>query len=288
MKNFLRWLSGCVVVVGVAGGGYWWWTLHQPATTAPQAESTPAPTAAPAAAVPLVQASKPPPAIQYPVEGLPLPSGDGTPLPALDASDPVVKDALAVLLGSKAVAAFLNTDSFLRNATATVDNLARGHAASRLWPVLPTPGHIVLVERSGGTYIADGNADRYAPFVRFAGAIDMAKAATLYVRWYPLFQKAYEELGYPGKYFNDRVVDVVDQLLQTPEQGTPIRVVLVNVQGSVPALRPWVRYEFADAALESRPAGQKILLRMGNANASVLKSKLAEFRSHIVKAKLEK
>lgn len=277
-----------MVVVGVAGGGYWWWTLHQPATPAPQAESTPVPTVAPAAVVPLVQASQPPPAIKYPVEEPPVPGGDGMSLPALDASDRVVKDALAVLLGSKSVAAFLNTDSFVRNATATVDNLARGHAASRLWPVLPTPGHIVLVERSGGTYIADGNADRYAPFVRFAGAIDMTKAARLYVRWYPLFQKAYEELGYPGKYFNDRVVDVVDQLLQTPEQVAPIRVVLVHVQGSVPALRPWVRYEFADAALESRPAGQKILLRMGNANASVLKSKLAEFRSHIVKAKLEK
>ena len=39
-----------------------------------------------------------------------------------------------------------------------------------------------------------------------------------------------------------------------------------------------VFYEFADPALESRSAGQKMLLRMGSDNADVLKKKLRELR----------
>jgi hypothetical protein len=44
-----------------------------------------------------------------------------------------------------------------------------------------------------------------------------------------------------------------------------------------------VRYEFADPELEMRPAGQKILLRMGSANAALIKAKLSEFRTGIAK-----
>jgi hypothetical protein len=88
-------------------------------------------------------------------------------------------------------------------------------------------------------------------------------------------------LGYPGKYFNDRLVQVIDQLLATPELAGPVQLVLTEVKGSVPTLRPWVRYEYADAALEARPAGQKMLMRMGTENARVLKAKLQEFRQLI-------
>ncbi len=38
---------------------------------------------------------------------------------------------------------------------------------------------------------------------------------------------------------------------------------LVEVKGSVPSLRPWVRYEFVDPDLEAQSAGRKILMRMG-------------------------
>lgn len=188
---------------------------------------------------------------------------------------------LVGLLGRKALLSLLNVNDFVRRTVATVDNLAREHAASRLWPVEPTPSRFLVVEHRDGTYLADGNADRYRPFVRFVTSIDTAKAATLYVRLYPLFLQAYEELGYPGKSFNDRLVKVIDQLLETPELTGQVKLTLTQVQGPIPSTRPWVRYEFADASLEARPAGQKILLRMGGTNMRALKAKLAEFRDRI-------
>jgi hypothetical protein len=143
----------------------------------------------------------------------------------------------------------------------------------------------MIVELADGTYLDERNSERYTPFVRFATSIDTAKAAALYARLYPLFQQAYEELGYPGKYFNDRLVAVIDQLLETPELTEPIKLTLTQVQGSVLSSQPWLRYEFDDPALEARPAGQKILMRMGRSNELLLKAKLKEMRERIVKRK---
>ena len=66
------------------------------------------------------------------------------------------------------------------------------------------------------------------------------------------------------------MVAVIDHLLATPAVEGPIRLV-----------QPKVLYEFADADLEARSAGQKLLLRMGAANAGRVKNKLREFRRQI-------
>jgi hypothetical protein len=42
-----------------------------------------------------------------------------------------------------------------------------------------------------------------------------------------------------------------------------------------------VFYQFADPKLEALPAGQKLLIRMGPQNASVIKAKLQQFRAAI-------
>ena len=112
-------------------------------------------------------------------------------------------------------------------------------------------------------------------------SIDTGRAVALYVRFFSLLQQAYEDLGYPGKYFNDRVVEVIDHLLATPEPDGPIRVVLPPHDTSINFERPWTLYQFADSRLESASAGQKILLRIGPENASRLKQKLAELRARL-------
>jgi hypothetical protein len=94
----------------------------------------------------------------------------------------------------------------------------------------------------------------------------------LYRQFYPLFQRAYEDLGYPKAYFNDRLIAVIDHLLAAPR--TPALVKLTQ---------PKVLYEFADPELQSRSSGQKILLRMGNENAARVKAKLRELRAELAR-----
>ena len=116
------------------------------------------------------------------------------------------------------------------------------------------------------------NAARYAPYVSGFEAIRTDAMVAMYKRYYPLFQQAYVELGYPNGYFNDRLVEVIDHLLATPEVAGPIRL-----------KQPKVLYEFADPDLEERSAGQKLLIRMGTANAARVKAKLKEIRDKVAR-----
>ncbi|MEO5697917.1 MAG: DUF3014 domain-containing protein [Burkholderiaceae bacterium] len=276
MTRTTRWVVALLVLVGLGLGAYFWSRQDAPvdvpvASAPPVAE---APASAPAASAPG--------AIQHPVEAIAPDAAQAVTLPPLAESDRLVTDELSGLLGRNEVLSFLNVDGFVRRFVATVDNLARDHAASRLWPTHPTPDRILILERADGIYLDESNAERYTPLVRFAASVDMAKAAAMYKRLYPLFQQAYEDLGYSGRYFNDRLVQVIDHLLATPETTGPVKLTLTQVQGPIPSTRPWVRYEYADSKLEGLSAGQKILLRVGNANARLLKSRLTELRARIV------
>jgi hypothetical protein len=273
-KRTIWWLA-LLALLGMAAAGLYWWQQ--------QARPVPPPSGAPIAIAPLPAPAEPvasaPPAIAHPIEPpASAPEVVARTLPAPDQADSYVSDALADLLGRKSVLTFLNTDRFIAHLVATVDNLDRSHAAARLWPLNPTPDRFVTVSGPTGTIIAAENAKRYEPVVGFISSVNAAKAVALYRHLYPLFQHAYEQLGYPGKYFDDRLVQVIDHLLQAPEPSDPISVKLTEVKGPIESTTPWLRFEYADAALESRSAGQKILMRVGKENAKQLKAKLAEIR----------
>src|SRR5690606_28974487 len=98
-----------------------------------------------------------------------------------------------------------------------------------LRPLRPPPTPFVvereLVDVSDGTEritLAPANFVRYDELVALLGRTDAAEAVAAYRRLYPKLQAAYEDLGYPGRYFNDRVVAVIDHLLATPERAGPL------------------------------------------------------------------
>lgn len=266
------WIAAAVAVAAAVGAAWWFWWRPAHAPQAPAA--APSVAEQPAAAPPQAEASGP----QNPVDALEPAAPD---LPLLAESDAHVAQALRALLGERQVAGFLQLDGFVRRAVATVDNLARSQAPARLWPVQPMPGRFTAEGAEDAQAIAPANAARYQAFVAFAEAVPMEAAVRLYARLYPLFQTAYEELGYPGRYFNDRLVAVLDHLQAAPEPHGSVAVRLTHVAGEVPSTRPWVRYEFADARLEALSSGQKMLVRMGPENARRLKAVLAELRRRV-------
>lgn len=263
-----------LLVLAAAGGAGWYWWRQQPPTAAAVAPPPPVATApAPGVAEP---------AVRHPIEAPLAPVAEQPAAP--EQADAALRRALVALLGENAVLTLLQTDGFVHRVVATVDNLGRSHAAPRLWPVVPSSGRFT-VQRAGDVQTAaPANAARYGAFVDFAESIDVARAATLYKSHYPLFQSAYRELGYPSGYFNDRLVDVIDLLLATPELSAPPALRLTQVQGPIADERPWLRYEFADPALEALPAGSKILLRMSPDQARRLKAQLRKFRQAIASA----
>jgi hypothetical protein len=248
------------VLVTVAGVAYY---IHSRSTHLP--------------GVPVAAQPAPPPstepAIEHPV---PPESGDSAPkgpLPALGDSDPAMSEALGAVASSAAVAQYLVPDNIIRHIVVTIDNLPRQKV-----PVTKRPTVLVA-----GTFLANGdelhatldpkNFARYEPMVAVVRKLDMQQLAAVYLHFYPLFQRVYQDLGYPNGYFNDRLVQVIDSLLATPQPAGPIQLT-----------RPNVMYTFADPALEARPAGQKLLLRMGPENASAIKAKLSELRAIVTAA----
>jgi DUF3014 family protein len=243
-----------VVLLALAGAAFWWWQRSTPPPPPPPPEAkVEAPPAAPAG------------------PKFPVTPDTSAPLPALNASDPAMGEALSGLIGAQAVERFLNLDGIVRNIVATVDNLPRESVASRLNPVKPVGGAFVTRGKDATLTTAPENAARYLPLVRLAQSLDAKRVAALYVRFYPLFQEAYEDLGYPGRYFNDRLVEAIDDMLAAPEIDKPIALVV-----------PHVLYEYADPELESLSAGRKIMIRVGRGNEAILKAKLRELRQEIV------
>jgi hypothetical protein len=258
-RNKAIWGSAAVVVAVAAGAFVYFRYFAHPLP--------PPPAATPAKAAPVAAQ----PGIQHPV---PDAGSEAKPLPALNDSDAEVRDSLAGLFGQKAVEGFLNPENVVRHVVATIDNLARNKVAVELRPVKPTGGEALVATQGEVMTLSATNFERYAPFMKVVQSADPRTVASVYFRLYPLFQQAYEDLGYPGMYFNDRLVQVIDNLLDTPDVKGPIKVV-----------QPKVFYEYADPSLESRSAGQKLLLRMGSANEAIIKGKLRELRTEIVQHK---
>jgi Protein of unknown function (DUF3014) len=245
-----------------AGASYFYF---QPGARPP----LPVPVEAPPAAAPPAALSAEP-AIRHPIE--PAPAQEAAPsLPALDDSDPEMRRALAALLGEPALA-LLYPERIIHRIVATVDNLPRRRAPAGAMPVKPAPGAFMVAGTGAALAISPANAARYAHYARLAQALDARRAVTLYIRLYPLFQRAYEELGYPKGYFNDRLIEAIDDLLDAPE-GT----------GPVGLTQPKVLYQYGDPDLEMRSAGQKIMVRMGPANAAVIRARLREIRQELMR-----
>jgi hypothetical protein len=92
---------------------------------------------------------------------------------------------------------------------ATIDNLPRQTAAQRLMPVKPVAGTFLTSTTGPYAEIKAENYLRYRPYVQVMEAVEAKKLVAAYVHFYPLFQDAYRELGYPTGYFNDRLVEAV-------------------------------------------------------------------------------
>ena len=254
MQRVIWWL---ILLTGVGVVAAILWNALRPA-----APPEPVPVAPPAVTAPPKAETPPEPAIRHPVPPVTL----DKPLPTLERSD----SSLQRDLGEFTSATGWIFQGFIRRVVATVDNLPAQKVAQRLRPHQGVPGPFAVSGSEGQWQIASDNAKRYEAVVKLIEAVDVDKLKAFYFKYYPLFQQAYEELGYPKQHFNDRLIAVIDHLLEAPELKAPVAL-----------LRPKVLYLYADPEMEKRSAGQKILMRMGAENAVRVKAKLKAIRGAV-------
>ena len=255
-KNILIAVAVVIVIGGLTA--YLFWPQSQPEPVHVQAPPPP----------------PPPPKIEAPkvVEAPPAPppSPSLPPLPALADSDSFMINALAGLVGNKSLMKVFHTEKIIKRIVATIDNLPDMRAPMKVMPVERAPGKFITAGEESDLTISASNAARYTPYVKIAEAINAKKLAELYVRLYPLFQEAYEKLGYPKKYFNDRLIVTLDDLLAAPDIKEPVKLV-----------QPNVFFLYADPDLEERSIGQRIIMRIGSKNEAIIKTKLGEINKEL-------
>lgn len=252
-----------LLVIVASGLGIAFW-LYEPEQPAPP---------------PVVAAPPPPPAEvtppPVPVERYPIvaadPAAAPAPLPELEQSDALYSQALAKLFGKKTLASLFYSEGMIRRFVATIDNLPRQQPLARMMPVKPVAGSFLVDRKDGRLSIAPANERRYAGYLKVMLAVEPQRLVDTYVSFYPLFQKAYRELGYPNGFFNDRLIEAIDDLLATPDVAPPIALE-----------QPKVLYTYADQSLEARSAGQRIMLRMGAENRAKASQALQAIRQELL------
>lgn len=260
-KNSIQWLVPVLLAAGAAAALWYYWMQIDQAPPEIVVEPGPLPQieekAGPAHPLAGIDAETERPALR--------------PLPPLDESDEYFRLELTDLY-SEAISELLVESRLIERVVATVDNLTRPQVAERIRPVGRLGSQFsVSGDAAGDSFIVSSdNYRRYDALVELVTSADLDQLVDMYRRFYPLFQSAYVGLGYPDGYFNDRLIEVIDHLLETPEAAQPVLLV-----------RPHVLYEFADQDLENRSSGQKLLLRMGNEHAGRIKQVLRELRGRI-------
>ena len=255
MTENLKWIAAGVGVVGLFAALFIYFSPRSPVQ--------PVPKPAPVVAAPPADED----VVRHPIAATP---GEAA-APPLEASDQPLFDALAGLAGKAPVEQFVIPQDLVRHFVVTVDNLPTEKVAERVRPMKAVPGRFAVGGSEDALTLDAANFARYEPLVKTLVATDTAQLVAIYQRYYPLFQQVYEGLGHPPQYFNDRMVEVIDHLLSTPD-----------VRGPIALVQPGVQYQYADPKLEQLSAGQKAMIRMGSANAAVVKEKLRALRAALV------
>lgn len=274
-------VTAVLVVVAIAGAAYWWWSQPQDEAVPGEVE-----TAVDYREQGEDEASRrTPQPPQYPVGdgAADASASDGSqtgeegketskPLPALEESDDEVRQGLAALTRDVPIEGRLVPSRLIQKFVVWVNSLDGQMVPVTKWPVEHVPGRPLVEARGDGRFEwLPANADRYQPYVKAFTTPSADTLADFYLRYYPLLQKAFVRLGEEEDYFNDRVIAIIDHLLQTPPAQS--RYLLVQ---------PEVLYQFADPDLEALSSGQKILLRLGPEHSRAVRETLRAFRSEVL------
>ena len=259
MKKVVPFLLLIILFAGAA-----WYSFMKPADPV---HELPPPVIAPASTTTREQPPlKPEKSVVY-LESEPMPVMPPEPLPVLNESDPDVKQGLADIAGADFLPQYLVTEQVISRVVASIDSLTSRQVPVHINPIRPAENKLLVDKEGESLVLSAQNFARYDGYVELLQNMDTGSLVAFYRRYYPLFQQAWEENGGLGL-FNDRLFEVIDNLLETPDIPGPVYLTKYEAV-----------YLFEDPELEAMTAGQKVFARMGSANASIVKEKLMEVRA---------
>jgi hypothetical protein len=150
-----------------------------------------------------------------------------------------------------------------------LDALTSRQVPAPINPIKGPEGKFIVSTEGETMRISLDNSTRYEAYTSLLQQVDSTTLSGVYKHYYSLFQQAWENNAGEGL-FNERLLEVIDHLLATPD-----------IDGDIYLVKPEAVYLYEDPELEALSAGQKVLLRMGPDNAAVVKAKLVEIRTQV-------
>ncbi|MCH9647101.1 MAG: DUF3014 domain-containing protein [Deltaproteobacteria bacterium] len=243
-----------ILLLLLGAGGLAYFYLRQPPPPPPLSEITlPQPEPEPAPQLPPMEEAK-----------------EEIDLPPLEESDSFLREAVSNLSAHPQLAKWLVTEGLARRFVVVVDNLAEGVSPRVHLPFLGPKGSFQVVEEAGEVRVDPVSFQRYDTVTDAFTSLDLAGTTELYDQLEPLFQEAYEELGYPDRAFHGTLVKAIDHLLATPVP-TGDEVLAQKV----------LTYDYSDPRLAGLSPAQQQLLRTGPDNVRRIQAKLRQIRGSI-------
>ena len=224
-------------------------------------DPAPEPAAAPPVSTPGGEA-EPAPAALPPVDAEPLTTEEGNDL---------VRAQLVLAGPGTGLETLAGNDSPLAVTAALIDGLGRGLILRKIVRLNPPPPGFRVRQSGDLIYMDAANYERYNGFADRVSALDTAGMADTFHTLRPLYEDAYEKLGLDPGDFDNAFIRTLDLVLATPEIAEPIALQAKSLV-----------YAYADPALESLPAVQKQLLRMGPDNIRRIKQQAKALRDELL------
>jgi len=198
-------------------------------------------------------------------------------LPPLTDSDEFARNVLAPLSQEEDFALWLQTENLLQKAVAFVDGLSKGNLLKKIIPVQPPQGKFNVIKEEDRIWLDEANYQRYDDLTDLFTSISPQALSQVFHTLRPLLESAYGDLGYPADKFDNSLIAAIDQVLAAPE-----------IDSAIALKSESVAYQFADPALESLPAIQKQMVRMGPANTAKIKAHLRQVRQALLAESADK
>ena len=243
--------GGVVLLTGI------WPPAEEPAPTV--TAPPPAPPPAPVVADTKEPAPPPPP---------PPPEVVREPLPRLEESDDAVRDAVGDIPLGTTGQQYLIPGNIIERSASLIYLMAQGDVPYKLLPV-SRPKAAFPISDDGTQVVTDpAGFERYDAMTQWLQGLDLAALLSSLESFIPLFREAWSYYGEDPAAFDMAVVTMLDLVIATPE---------INLS-EARLIRREAVWIFEDPAIEGLSPIQKQVLRMGPANAEIVKAKAAEAR----------
>lgn len=157
----------------------------------------------------------------------------------------------------------VRSENIIRDFVAFVDNIAAGVIARDSAIIKGPEARFMIEEVDGNAYMGPSSYQRYDNVVNWFVGMDNQVLVTVFKQYEPLINEAYAEISRPGDTFLTRFERAVSVINATPER-----------QGLIELNSDKIMYIYADEELESLPAAQRQMLRLGPNNMARVKAKL--------------